>query len=225
MVERVLADQFAHRAFAFGNLGGDGFHIAEDGGEPRAVFLEKIGKRPEQVLNAVAGKAFGEVFHARGHAFEFDHQRVEVRLLLRLDECVVFHLAPGGRAEADGDEVLPHQPGEFDHGFAVGLHVGFALVQFHRDVHLVFGQFDFFDAPNLHAGHFDRVAFFEFLHGVEPGVNAFSVFEEIEAAEHFHDQKRGNQREGEKDSQPGFEGVFHTDVLSLLWLKSAVRNF
>ena len=144
-------------------------------------------------------------------------------MFLANDERAVIHLWRFGRTETDRDEILAHQSGELDQRFAVGLHV-LRFIQFHRHLDGVLHQIDFLDPADLHAGHLDRVAFLEFLDGFEPGMNANAMFEDVKAADRFHNENRGDEREGEKDSQPGFERVFHKDFLCLCFLKSAVKN-
>ena len=136
---------------------------------------------------------------------------------------MVVGLGSRGRTEADLDKTLAHQTRELDGRFAVGPDV-VRHIQLHGHVHFIFQEIDLLDAADLHAGHFDRIPFLEFLHGAELGVNADAALEEVEGADHFHDEEGGDQREREEDSQAGFECVFHNEVLSRLWLKLAVKN-
>ena len=101
------------------------------------------------------------------------------------------------RAKADGDEILPHQAGEFDGRLAVGLDQR-ALVQSHHDIDLVAGEFDVINAADLHAGHLDAVAHFQVLHGVKLRADVVAVAEKITAAERFNDRPGGQHHEDDK---------------------------
>ncbi len=77
---------------------------------------------------------------------------------------------------------MPHQPGEFDGGLAVGVD-GSVLVELQVHLHLAFGQLNLFHPAHGHTRHLDRVAHLEVLDIVELGAQMVARFENIPAAE------------------------------------------
>ena len=54
----------------------------------------------------------------------------------------------------------------------------------------------------------------------QDGVDFIAFLEEIGRADHFEDEDRGDQGEGEEDSEPCFESIFHGACWFLTGLKS-----
>ena len=167
-IKRIFINEFADRALPARDLAGNIFNVGDRSADVAAVLFDEINQRTDQVVNLVAGEALGEILDASRGAVELGHDGVEVGLLLGGQHRAVNGAWRFGRAETDGDKILPHQAGEFDDGLAVRFHDGIG-VEFHRDLDPVAGELDFFDAADFHAGHFDAVADLQVLHGVEQG--------------------------------------------------------
>ena len=99
---------------------------------------------------------------------------------------------------------MPHQAGEFDDGLAVRFNhsVGMKL---HRDAGPAIDEYDFFDAANFHAGHFNAVAGLQVLHGVKQRADAVAVAEQVGAAKRFDDGPGGKDGQNHKNAEAGFE--------------------
>ena len=174
VVKRALVNQFPDGALSAGNLAGDVVNVGNRAADVAAVLLDEIHQRADQIADFVAGKGVAKPFDAVGGVVQLGHDRVEIGLFLGLQQRAVHRRGRVGRAEADGNEILPHQAGEHDDGRAVGFHHGVG-VEFHRDLDLAVGERNLLDAADFHAGHLDVVAHLQFLRGVEQGVEVVAA--------------------------------------------------
>ena len=208
-IQLVRVHQQAQRPLALGDPAGDRLDVVDPVGEIGLVVLHELRPRPQQLVNLFAAEALGQVLHAGGHAVNLDHQVAQIGLLDGFQSRAVLGFDAGRGAETNVEVVLAHEPGESDGRFAVGFHFGLA-VQIDRHLRERVGaEPDVLDPSDLDTAHFDRVADLELLDVFESGVQVVAALEEGEGVEGFHDDKGGDDREGEEHAEPGFDEVFH----------------
>src|SRR2546426_763376 len=98
----------------------------------------------------------------------------------------------------------------------------FGLGEFHSNLDFVVGQRDRNDMSDLDAGHLNWITGFQLVYVAKLRADAIATFDQIESADHFENDDRRDECEGEEESESGFERVFHGVVTSCL--KSTVRK-
>src|SRR5207245_1017819 len=105
-VKGVIIDHFANRAFALGEVGGDGAGVAQDVVDVGAVLFHEVGNRPEQSAEVIGAETLGESFDAAGDAIDSGHEGAEVGLLGAFEGGAGEDLRGGGGTALEGDKII-----------------------------------------------------------------------------------------------------------------------